>query len=248
MSALITTKHLNYKKSALLAVLIIGAAGLYAPIINAAPIYKVIDEQTGQVTFTDQPQSYEGQDNKQVIETNITTGNNTNSSSNSNNSTSNSTSSDNTNSTPVTNNTQSTSSTDTATRAPVRYQLAIVEPSEERAYQRPAQTIVINLQLSPTLQGGDSVSIYFDGNEIARGLSASIASLDVLPGQHAIQAVVRDKNGAVLNQVQRTVYVIQNTAVLQNKRKIQQQLLAYQNLPWHQKMLLKMRQKNPAKP
>ena len=81
-----------------------------------------------------------------------------------------------------------------------------------------------------------------DGNEVAQGLSASIATVDVLPGSHKIKAVLKNEKGQTLKQVERTVYVIQNNTTLQNNKKIAQQLLAYQNLPWYQKVLLKMRQ------
>ncbi|WP_227689972.1 hypothetical protein [Psychrobacter cibarius] len=98
------------------------------------------------------------------------------------------------------------------------------------------------MQETPELQAGDSVSIYLDGNEVAQGLSASIATVDVLPGSHKIKAVLKNEKGQTLKQIERTVYVIQNNTTLQNNKKIAQQLLAYQNLPWYQKVLLKMRQ------
>ena len=130
----------------------------------------------------------------------------------------------------------------------VNYQLAIAEPSEERAYRRPAQNINVNVQIKPALQTGDTVSIYFDNKEVAQGLSASIATVDILPGAHSIKAVVKNQKGGIIQQITRTVYVIQNNTTLQNNKKIAKQLLAYQNLPWHQKVMLKMRQKGTANP
>ena len=119
----------------------------------------------------------------------------------------------------------------------------MTEPHEERAYRRPAQSIEVNLQLKPALQGGDRVVIYLDGDEVAQGLSASIATVDIMPGAHNIQAIVKDDAGRTLAQAEQTVYVIQNTQTLQNNKKIAQQLLAYERLPWHQKVLLRLRQK-----
>ena len=118
----------------------------------------------------------------------------------------------------------------------------MIEPSEERAYRRPAQSIVVTLQTKPALQVGDSVSITLDGNEVAQGLSASISTADILPGSHVIHAVIKNAKGQTLKQISRTIYVIQNTQTLQNNKKIAEQLLAYQRLPWHQKVLLKLRQ------
>ncbi|WP_426240983.1 DUF4124 domain-containing protein [Psychrobacter sp. TWP2-1-2] len=221
---------------ALIAATMVSMATLYAPLANAAPIYKVIDEKTGQVTFTDRPQNYE-QAGKQISQTGVMTKESRVSSSNS----------DNTSSPPHSSNVNTTTQNTAAKNSPdakpvVNYQLAITEPSAERAYRRPAQSIDVNVQVKPNLQTGDSVSIYLDGNEVAQGLSASIATVDVLPGSHNIKAVLKNEKGQTLKQVERTVYVIQNNTTLQNNKKIAQQLLAYQNLPWYQKVLLKMRQ------
>ena len=223
----------------LLAGLVIGTAGFYAPMANAAAIYKIVDEKTGQVTFTDRPQNYEQQAGKQVSQTTVTTGNET-VSSNSAGSNQSATNATQANSTPAV--------SDLEAKAPVNYQLTITEPSEERAYRRPAQSINVALQVKPTLQEGASVRIYFDGNEVAQGLNATIATIDVLPGAHTITAVIQSEKGQTLQQAARTIYVIQNNTTLQNNKKIAQQLLAYQNLPLHQKLMLKLRQKNGKQP
>ncbi|WP_201590879.1 MULTISPECIES: DUF4124 domain-containing protein [Psychrobacter] len=230
----------------LLTGLIISTASLYAPMANAAAIYKVVDEKTGQVTFTDRPQNYEQQAGKQISQTSVMTssdsvGANSSSQTNSaNNQPVNTTQASAANSTGTTSTTAN--SNKTANKAPINYQLTITEPSEERAYRRPVQSIDVKVQVKPALQAGDSVSIYLDGNEVAQGLSASIATVDILPGTHNIKAVIKDKKGQAAKQVERTVYVIQNTQTLQKNKKLAEQLLAYQRLPWHQKVLLKLRQ------
>ncbi|MDN6276637.1 DUF4124 domain-containing protein [Psychrobacter sp.] len=207
---------------------------------HSAPIYKVVNEQTGQVTFTDRPQSYEQQAGKQVSQTGVMTGSGSvDSSVNTTNSQS--------------SNTSSTSAglsleAPSEDRAPISYQISIVEPSEERAYRRPAQSIDVSVQVTPTLQPGDSVSIYLDGSEVATGLSAFIATTDVTPGPHNLEAVIKTEKGEVLNQDSLTVYVIQNNTTLQTNKQIAQQLAAYQNLSWHQKLLLKLRQNDSTTP
>ena len=240
----------------LLTGLIISTASLYAPMANAAAIYKVVDEKTGQVTFTDRPQNYEQQAGKQISQTSVITssdsvGANSSSQTNSaNNQPVNTTQASAANSTGTTsataNSTGTTSATansnKTANKAPINYQLTITEPSEERAYRRPVQSIDVKVQVKPALQAGDSVSIYLDGNEVAQSLSASIATVDILPGTHNIKAVIKDKKGQAAKQVERTVCVSQNTQTLQKNKKLAEQLLAYQRLPWHQKVLLKLRQ------
>ena len=227
----------------LLTGLIISTASLYAPMANAAAIYKVVDEKTGQVTFTDRPQNYEQQAGKQISQTSVMTSsdsvgaNSSSQTNNANNQPVNTTQASAANSTGTTSTTAN--SNKTANKAPINYQLTITEPSEERAYRRPVQSIDVKVQVKPALQAGDSVSIYLDGNEVAQGLSASIATVDVLPGAHNIKAVIKNKKGQVEKQVERTVYVIQT---LQKNKKLAEQLLAYQRLPWYQKVLLKMRQ------
>ena len=242
-TAMTIRSHAQIKNKMVLAGLLMGAASLYAPMANAAPIYKVIDENTGQVTFTDRPQNYEQQAGKQISQTSVMTGNDsvgTNSSSQTNN-----TSNQPANTAQAPAAVSATSSNDsTVNKVPINYQLTMTEPSEERAYRRPVQSIDVNVQVKPVLQAGDSVSIMLDGNEVAQGPSVSIATVDILPGAHNIKAVLKNEKGQVLKQVERTVYVIQNTQTLQNNKKIAQQLLAYQNLPFHQKVMLKLRQKN----
>ena len=246
-SSLKSTVFLNKGLSvSLLTGLIISTASLYAPMASAAAIYKVVDEKTGQVTFTDRPQNYEQQAGKQISQTSVMTSsdsvgaNSSSQTNNANNQPVNTTQASAANSTGTTSTTAN--SNKTANKAPINYQLTITEPSEERAYRRPVQSIDVKVQVKPALQAGDSVSIYLDGNEVAQGLSASIATVDILPGAHNIKAVIKDKKGQAAKQVERTVYVIQNTQTLQKNKKLAEQLLAYQRLPWHQKVLLKLRQ------
>lgn len=226
----------------LLATMIISTASLYAPLANAAPIYKVIDEKTGQVTFTDRPQNYEQQAGKQVTQTSVMTRSDTFSSSNNGKEGSQPSQVSDSESDSATATADAKNSA--AVKPPVDYQLAITEPNEERAYRRPAQSIDINVQVKPALQAGDSVTIYLDGNEVAQGLSASIATIDILPGSHSVKAVLTNEKGQATKQVERTVHVIQNNTTLQNNKKIAQQLLAYKNLPWYEKVKLKMRRKD----
>ena len=238
----------NNRTIKVLAGLLISAASLYAPTINAAPIYKVVDSKTGQVTFTDRPQSYEQQSDKQVSQIGVTTGNSSSPNTSANNRATQTATSSQNNS--VGAGEGATLNAKTVTGLPemttservVNYQLAIIEPADERAYRRPAQNIVIQAQVKPALQVGDSASIYIDGEFVALGLSASIATVDILPGEHSVQVMVKNKQGQIVQQVSRTIYVIQNTVTIQKNKKLAEQLQAYERLPWYQKVLLKMRQ------
>ena len=219
--------------------LLVFTASLYAPLANAASIYKVVDEKTGQVTFTDRPQNYEQQADKQVTQTSVMTRSDTLNSNNNSNTSGQSSSTAQAASTETTITPDADSST---VKTAVNYQLTITEPSKERAYRRPAQNIAVNVQIKPALQAGDNVSIYLDGNEVAQGLNASIPTVDILPGSHSITAVVTNEKGKTLQQVARTVYVIQNNTTLQDNKRKAEQLLAYQNLSLYQKLLLKLSQ------
>ena len=242
---------INKQKIKITAGLLISATSFYMPISNAASIYKVVDSKTGQVTFTDRPQSYEQQSDKQVSQIAVTTGNSSSSpnTSSTNQGTQTATSSQNNNigigvGEGATLNAQTVTGLPEMTTTPVavNYQLAIIEPVDERAYRRPAQSIVVQAQIKPALQVGDSASVYLDGDFVALGLSASIDTVDVLPGEHSVQVMVKNKQGQIVQQVSRTIYLIQNTVRLQQNKKLAEQLLAYERLPWYQKVLLKMRQ------
>ena len=215
----------------------ITAVGSFMLAAHAAAIYKVVDERTGQVTFTDSPQSYEQQADKQISQTGISTGSTTSNSVNS--------ASGNRANTSVNNKqtSQPAAVPKPTLQTAVNYQLTMIEPKAERAYQRPGQIITVNLQLSPALQAGDSISIYLDDTLISQGITASVATIDLNPGEHTIQAIIKNSAGQVVNRISRSVYVIQNTAILRQKQQLAQQLQAYQQLPWQQKLLLKLRQK-----
>ncbi|GAA0313620.1 hypothetical protein GCM10009129_08680 [Psychrobacter aestuarii] len=198
----------------------------------AAPVYKVVDD-SGRVTYTDNPSSYQHA-GQSVSVTSINT-----------------VSDRQARAATTQTNTAARGQTDLPsaaikTDAPVQtnYQLSILEPSTERAYQRPAQSVDIVLQVSPQLQNGDQVTIYVDGNARAQGLSMSIPTVDLTPGAHRIKAEVVTEKGDVRASVQRTVHVIQNTLILRQKKqaaeKLAAQLLAYERLPWHQKLLVRM--------
>ena len=246
MTSLSKNNFLNKKMTlSLLTGFMISTVSLYAPMAGASAIYKVVDEKTGQVTFTDRPQNYENKSGKQISQTSIMTGNDSVGSNNSSQ-----TGNANNNTAAPTNPMVASNTTppalanapSTTQAARVNYQLTMIEPSAERAYRRPAQSIEVALQIKPRLQAGDSISITLDGNEVAQGLSTSISTVDILPGSHVINAVIKNAKGQAVKQISRTVYVIQNTQTLQNNKKIAEQLLAYQRLPWHQKVLLKLRQ------
>ena len=202
---------------------------------SAGTIYKVVDEKTGQVTFTDRPNSYQQDSGKQVVDTHIQTTSQPYSISQSSNSMN--TAAGLSESAPSAAKSQAVSSASD-------YRLSLTSPDSSRAYRRPAQTIDVKLSLSPALKSGDTVIIYLDGNEVAQGLTTSIATLDLTPGQHQLSAAIINANGDTISQVSRTIYILQNTHALRQKKQLAEQLMAYKRLPWQQKLLLKLKQQN----
>ncbi|WP_169391530.1 MULTISPECIES: DUF4124 domain-containing protein [Psychrobacter] len=224
----------------------------FSMIAMATPIYKVVDD-SGRITFTDNPQHYENQAGKTITPVAVSE-----STALLNNRTANNqavsqpappqqTNHQNSSQSTAANNAQTSNENSSKTKPQLpspSYQLTMTEPSAERAYRRPAQNIVVNLQVKPALKSSDSVTIYIDGAAIAQGLSANVPTVDLMPGQHTISAAITNKSGQTISQVSQTVYVIQNTTVLQNNKKIAAQLQAYERLSLPQKILLKLRQDN----
>lgn len=221
----------------------------------ATSIYKVVDEN-GRITFTDNPQRYENQAGKTISPIAVSEStallNNRAASNPAPNSQAQNNQAVSPPAPPQQPNSQNAQTSNQAgnennsqnkPQAPSpNYQLTMIEPSSAQAYRRPAQNIVVNLQVKPALKSGDSATIYIDGAAVAQGLSASIATVDLLPGEHTLSAVITNQTGQKISQVSQVVYVIQNTAVLQNKKKLAEQLQAYERLSWPQKVLLKIRQ------
>lgn len=218
---------------------------------QAASIYKVVDKDTGRITFTDRPDSYQQDNNKQVSDTHIATAR-PGAATSGTNATAYSATSTNTNagqSLNVQNNTPPALTTKAvASSTSATYRLAMTTPASSQAYRRPAQTIDIQLAVSPALKAADKVAIYLDGNEVAQGTTAQLSTIDMLPGEHQISGKISNEQGVIIAEVQQTIYILQNTLVLQQKKLKEQQLIeqlkAYEKLSWPQKLYLQMQQQH----
>lgn len=218
---------------------------------QAASIYKVVDKDTGRITFTDRPDSYQQDNSKQVSDTHIATAR-PGSATSGTNATAYSATGTNTNagqSLTVQNNTPPALTTKAvASSTSATYRLAMTTPASSQAYRRPAQTIDIQLAVSPALKAADKIAIYLDGNEVAQGTTAQLPTIDMLPGEHQISGKISNEQGVIIAEVQQTIYILQNTFVLQQKKLKEQQLIqqlkAYEKLSWPQKLYLQMQQQN----
>ncbi|CAM4063073.1 DUF4124 domain-containing protein [Psychrobacter arenosus] len=218
---------------------------------QAASIYKVVDKDTGRITFTDRPDSYQQDNNKQVSDTHIATAR-PGAATSGTNATAYSATSTNTNagqSLNVQNNTPPALITKAvASSTSATYRLAMTTPASSQAYRRPAQTIDIQLAVSPALKAADKIAIYLDGNEVAQGTTAQLPTIDMLPGEHQISGKISNEQGVDIAEVQQTIYILQNNLVLQQKKLKEQQLIeqlkAYEKLSWPQKLYLQMQQQH----
>ena len=95
---------------------------------------------------------------------------------------------------------------------PFQYQsFAIASPGAEETLWNIEGVLNVSLSLSPPLQSGHRIRVYFDGNtQIVTGMRFSID--EVWRGVHNIQAEVLDPNGKMMIRTTPTrFYVQQNT-------------------------------------
>lgn len=205
------------------------AASMVVSRADASEIYQVVDTQTGQVTFTDRPQNHQSANNHITAIQTLSTPPVPAATSHAAAST-------------ITNELV-TAPLSTATSAQPAYQLNWLQPSEERAYRRPVQSIEVAVEIYPDLQGDDSVIIRIDGQQMATGTSAQIDTSELAPGPHQLSVAVIDSvTGKTHTSINRTVHIIQSNVAVQQQRQLEAQIAAYQRLPWYQKLYIHMRQ------
>ncbi len=93
-----------------------------------------------------------------------------------------------------------------------KYQnLAVASPAAEETLWNIEGVLSVTLDLSPVLQGGHQVRVYFDGNpRIVQGTSFQIE--EVYRGVHNLQAEVVDATGKLMiRSAMNRFYVQQNT-------------------------------------
>lgn len=197
---------------------------------TATPIYKVTDNN-GKVIFTDRPNQYQDTASNitSISPTSATTSTYTPA--------------------PASSHHTSATANHQNSQTPKRYQLSFISPSEPTPYRRPAQNIDVQLSVTPSLDATDTVQILLDGQPITQGLTASIPTLELNPGEHTLTAqIISHGDGhttSTLSQVNQTIYVIQNNLAVQNKRALQRKKAVYDRLPWYQKLYFNLRQDNP---
>lgn len=121
------------------------------------------------------------------------------------------------------------------------YQLAIQSPAVDTVYRRPAQSIDIAVKVRPSLKPGDRLVYRVNGKHIAttQDTHYQISTLDFVPEQYTLTVEIQNIKGAVIASASCPFYVLQNTALLRQKRQAAAKQAAYNRLPWYQKILVR---------
>lgn len=123
------------------------------------------------------------------------------------------------------------------------YTVNITEPSEDRAYRRPAQSADIRISVSPKPTPLHTLILKVNGKyHSANSYQTSLPSIDYNPGEQIITVELQDETGRVVTSDTRKIYFIQKSLIIDNEREKAKQQIAYDNLPWYQKLYVDMRQ------
>ncbi len=114
------------------------------------------------------------------------------------------------------------------------YRIQISEPSEDRAYHRPAQTVDVQAKVSPMLETGHTAAILLNGQVVADGLAASIPTMELTAGEYLLEAIVMDKEAKSVARDARRIYIIQNNQIQRRKKAAIAEREEYDNSSiWH---------------
>lgn len=119
----------------------------------------------------------------------------------------------------------------------INYTLAIKTPANEQAYQRPAQSVEMAVEVSPKLDPLDTLVLKVNGEIVAYNqYQFSFASVDYNPGELVLSAEVQNEAGRTIANDEKKIYLIQNTALMRAKRQAKAEQAAFDALPWYQKI------------
>jgi len=111
------------------------------------------------------------------------------------------------------NSTSTSADDDSADGGPVRYDsFSVASPGAEETLWNIEGVLNVSLSLTPALQPGHQVRVYFDGNpQIVSGTSFQIE--EVYRGVHNLQAEVLDATGQMMIRTQTNRFYIQQSTV-----------------------------------
>lgn len=216
-----------------LAVVLAATMGSVIPV--QAAVYRSVDS-AGNVTYTDNPTTayHHSHDSQKITLMDALTGENTPS-----------TSHDANQGSSGANNSHATGAPPNDPKLRVSqqgdYQLAIQSPAVDMVYRRPAQSIDIAVKVRPSLKPGDRLVYRVNGQHIAttQDTHYQISTLDFVPEQYTLTVEIQNIKGAVIASASCPFYVLQNTALMRQKRQAAAEQAAYNRLPWYQKILVR---------
>lgn len=127
------------------------------------------------------------------------------------------------------------------------YTLTINEPADGQGYLSPAQTVNVQVAVSPAPDSLHEVMIYLDDQVVAVGNQANIKTLGQNAGRHTITAELQNEKGQVVASDSRTVYFVLNSLIMRQQRAEAKAKAEYDALPWYKKVLKKINP-DPPKP
>lgn len=100
---------------------------------------------------------------------------------------------------------------------PIRYEsLSVATPGAEETLWNIGGVLNVSLALSPALQPGHRVRVYFDGTpQPATGTSFQLQ--EVYRGTHNLQAEILDANGTLMIRSAPTRFYVQQTSILRQR-------------------------------
>ena len=121
------------------------------------------------------------------------------------------------------------------------YTLKVLLPKQEQAVRRGSQTIDVEVGLTPALKPGDRIIYKLNNTTLAttRNLKYSIVTTNLDPQPYTVTVGVENMVGDIIAQESRTIYLLSNNVVYQQKRKaIAAAEKQKANLPWYKKIKL----------
>ena len=91
--------------------------------------------------------------------------------------------------------------------------LSITSPADDESVRENSGLLTVTVQLTPALRGNDTLVLYMDGNEYARGKSTTFMMSNVDRGSHQLRVAVVDSQGRQQAASRSTTFHLQRFSV-----------------------------------
>jgi hypothetical protein len=100
-------------------------------------------------------------------------------------------------------------------KTPPQYTIQITDPTSEQTFQNSTQELPVTVSVTPSLEEGDQIQIYADGNPAGQPSSSTTITIPWLPrGSHTLQARVIQPAGKGAESETITIYQQRTTPLL----------------------------------